>query len=175
MKVRVTKPGASTPTYLHRLATFVRSYHPYGWQPSDLDNVYALEVTTDTGETAALVWFDLFSPPAVYTFHVCAAPAYYGRWLTRPVLRAMWQMAWDIPISAMVVQCHQSGIADMFERQGFTVLETLNVAIKEFPADGDRENATRRGFAEATGAAGPRGCPGTAGPEAGGDPPRERA
>ncbi len=138
-----------------------------------MDNVYALEVTTDAGEIAALVWFDLFSLPAIYTFHVCAAPEYYGRWLTRRVLRAMWQMAWDIPISAMVVQCHLSGIADMFERQGFTVLETLNVAIKEFPVHGVHKQAVQP--TEATGAASTSGPAAAAGPEAGGDPPRERA
>ncbi|MEK9811269.1 MAG: hypothetical protein VW362_12525 [Candidatus Nanopelagicales bacterium] len=75
------------------MADFIAEHHPHTWPRIYLEQVTTtLTVTTRTpsGDEAwvAVVWLTpIFSHSGnVVEFHICAAPEYRGRWVTRDVL-----------------------------------------------------------------------------------------
>ena len=101
------------------MATFVKTYHPYGWPESYLNRCWLVEVSRGD-DMMALFWFSPVTD-AVVECHACAAPEYRGRWMTRTVINYVYEAFETTGATHAVAQVVSPLVERIWRRIGFTI------------------------------------------------------
>ena len=110
----------------------MKSHHPATWSPHRIDLGYLIEVEDAPGDLAALLWA-LWIPGSDRTLdlHCCARPDYRGRWLTRPVIRGLFQLPVIAHARGVIAQVPTPDIERIYRRLGFDMAVGLAVLNTE--------------------------------------------
>lgn len=126
LSVFLTDPKLSSPEYLARMGTFVKSHYPYSevWTTDLLNHCWLVEVSSGP-DLAALVWFNP-AADGVIECHACAAPEWRGRWMTRRVVDTIANgIIEQTKCRYAVAQVPSPFIARLWRRMGFEVHDTI--------------------------------------------------
>lgn len=115
----------------------MKIHHPYPWDEDLLFRCHFVSVRT-AGSLIALCWVHPVYDRGAVEVHLCADAAWHGRWLTRPVLDALFSLVDVMDAKFVIAQVTGPLIERIWRRLGFTILGPLAVLeITEVP-DGNR-------------------------------------